>query len=168
MFSQWEIYFIIRHGLSHIRIGWWSKFHKMKEYPFSQRKLLQLEGANTNRVEPPMSSYYILTFMPPSFKKQNWDIPMHKHTENCQLSSHKQCRAVKYAKSLVLTVSWVRFALSEPMTCRSLCAYEPPTRSCSFVIQSARSNLTYLSSNPGRFPTCHRTPPPPSSVNQGR
>lgn len=73
--------------------------------------------------------------------------------------------------SLLLTVLWMRFALSKCMMCRFpspllICPYKSPTLLCSFVIQRARSNLTYLSSNPGRFPPHHRQPPPPSSVNQ--
>lgn len=138
-------YFIIRHNLN----------------LDPQTKLLQLEHkAGFNPIYP-------------LFKWERREMLHCTATHRTASYHHTQHQhAHNFAKSLLLTVRWVRFALSEPVMCRSLslllCANEPRTLTRSFVIQSARSNLTYLSSNPGRFPPRHRMPPPPSLVNQSR
>lgn len=112
----------------------WALLHKMKGFSSPQRKLLQLERSKHKEGWTLFIISFFLT--PPLLKQKNWDALRHKHTQDCQLSSHKHLCAHEFAKKKKAWYSpcfgWGLHSLS--LWCADLCL------SC-FVPMSHRRSL---------------------------
>lgn len=141
-------------------------FPGMSFFFSSERKLLQLKGKKIGWIfylSLLQDNIYFPTIYMKTLMHQSTNRTASHHHKNTAMHTnlHKGCYS--------LCFGWgFRCNVQISKSHNVLFACKPSTLCCSFVIQSARSNLTYLSSNPGRFPPRHRQPPPPSSVNQSR
>lgn len=120
-------------------------FLKRKSFSFLQIKLLNLEDKNKDGRNMLFLSSSILKCIFSFLQANKWDALSNMHS--CQIPSCKQSHAHEFAKT------WYSPCFGWGCTLAVMHRSLPLVLLCSFVIHSARSNLTYLFSNPGRFPS---------------